>query len=178
MKFVNMVLIATLLAASNLTYADEILDDNVTKEQVDTEQNIHWKWCGKECRTEAEKKAKEVLRRLDNLAKKNDSHQSFYEDAADIFKKKATMEQWFAAFEHRNKLGGPRRRIHESTQGTFKNLPNVDKNKKYVIVTFDTMFEGEKGIFTEQVTLIRNKDNQYKFVGYYFAKKPYYDFEK
>jgi hypothetical protein len=38
------------------------------------------------------------------------------------------------------------------------------------------MFEGEKGIFTEQITLIRKKDNRYKFIGYYFAKKPYYEY--
>jgi hypothetical protein len=176
MKFVRSIVIAAVLT-SGVSRADEILDNNVTQDQVDIEQNAHWTWCGKECRTEAKKKAKKVLRRLDDLAKNYATHEAFYADTSDMFKRKATMEQWMAAFQHRNKLGNARRRIHESVQGTFKNLPNVDNNKKYVIVTFDTMFEGEKGIFTEQVTLIRKKDNRYKFVGYYFSKKPYYDFD-
>ena len=114
---------------------------------------------------------------MDDLVSNYDDHEGFYADASDMFKKKATMEQWLAAFEHRSKSGAARRRIHESTQGIFRNLPNVDKNKKYIIVTFDTMFFDEKGIFTEQVTLIRKKDKSYKFVGYYLVKKPYYDFE-
>lgn len=178
MKFISgmLVLVAFGVNATSL-YGEEIFDNNVPNYQVDLKQNAHWLWCGNECRLKAKKKAKKVLRRLDDLASNYDDHEDFYVDASDMFKKKATIEQWLAAFEHRSKLGVARRRIHESTQGIFKNLPNVDKNKKYIIVTFDTMFFDEKGIFTEQVTLIRKKDKRYKFVGYYLTKKPYYDFE-
>ena len=176
MSHISNILIVVVCIVTNTLYADEILDNNVTQQEINIQQDIHWQWCGKKCRVDAKKKANKVLHRLDNLVKSYESLDSFYEDASDMFKRKATKEQWRLAFEHRKKLGSALRRIHESTQGTFKILPNVDKNKKYVIVTFDSMFKGEKGIFSEQVTLIRNKNKKYKFIGYYFAQKPYYDY--
>ena len=156
---------------------DEVLDDDVVQTEIDSEQDLHWLWCGKKCRSGAEAKAKKVLRHPDRLSQNYETHEDFYKDASDMFRKKATMDQWIAAYKSRKELGDPIRRVHESTQGTFKNLPNVDKNKKYVIVTFDTMFKEKKGIYTEQITLIRKKNNRYKFVGYYFAQKPFYNYQ-
>lgn len=155
--------------------ANEILDENVLKEQLDEKQSQHWIWCGKKCRSGALSKAKKILKRMDNIAKKYETHESFYLDSSDMFKRKATKEQWKAAFMKRNILGSPLRRIHESTQGMFKNLPKVDKNEKYIIVSFDTMFEGKKGIFSEQITLIKKK-GKFKFLGYYYVQKPYYEY--
>ncbi len=84
---------------------------------------------------------------MDDITKKYEDHEDFYLDSSDMFKRKATKSQWEAAFIRRDNLGDPLRRIHESTQGIFKNLPKVDKNEQYIIVTFDTMFKEEKGIF-------------------------------
>lgn len=183
-KSILSTLIFTSIVFSHYTYANSesplsSFDDEMpmSSEKIDPKQDLHWSWCGKKCREEAKIKAKKVLKRLDNLVNKYENQESFYEDASDIFKKKATMNQWLSAFNSREILGNKSRRIHESTQGTFRNLPNVDRNKRYVIVTFDTVFENTKGIYSEQVTLARKKNNKYKFVGYFFTKKPYYEYK-
>lgn len=146
----------------------------LANDRIDVKQANYLAWCSDACRVEVQDYADKKILELDELIK-SQNYEGFYEESDEIFRKKISIDQWKTAFQDREKVGLVSSRSHESTQGIFKTLPNLEKGNDYFIITYDTFFENTQGIYTEQITLIK-REGTYKFIGYYISKKPTYDY--
>jgi hypothetical protein len=88
-----------------------------------------------------------------------------WEQAAALFKKAVTKEQWQAALAAvRTPLGGVvSRKLTSKTPMT--SLPGVPDGE-YVVIQFATSFENKKNA-VETITPVRDPDGQWRVSGYY-----------
>jgi hypothetical protein len=126
----------------------------------------------------ARQAAEVVLGQLDNSRLDGSRLSIIYQQSAKALKNRYT-ESDFAnrLMATRTPLGTAKVRALEGVDGGFKRLPNL-ADGEYLIVIFDTVFQGAADIYTEQVTLARDRDAgvEWRLVEYFTGMKPYYEY--
>jgi Protein of unknown function (DUF4019) len=88
-----------------------------------------------------------------------------WNEAAQIFKERVTMQQWEAALKSvRSPLGQLESRKLKSAQFT-RELPGAPDGE-YVVIQYDTAFEKKKSAL-ETLTPMKDKDGQWRVSGYF-----------
>jgi opacity protein-like surface antigen len=91
-------------------------------------------------------------------------HGASWDDAAAFFKKAVSKADWEKALgQVRGPLGAMKSRKLKSATFT-RTLPNAPEGE-YVVIQFDTQFEGRAVV--ETITPMKEKDGSFKVSGYY-----------
>ncbi|CAH2934462.1 MAG: hypothetical protein CPSOU_6558 [uncultured Paraburkholderia sp.] len=113
---------------------------------------------------------------IDESSSDSGKLQELYVEASPQIRQIYPSEPQFADFI--SKMRGQHRvtadRVSEAINGGFLKLPGL-VSEKYAIVIYNTHFEGDPFIYTEEVT-IGKEGLRWVFVGYYLSVKPYLNY--
>lgn len=129
-------------------------------------------------RTEARTIAETFLTQLDSAHLVKSEVNEIYSRSSELLKKRYSETAFMKRISlTRTPLGTPKTRVFEGIDGGFRRLPNL-VDGEYLIVIFNTIFDKISDIYTEQVTLERNRQTGrgWQLVEYFSDKKPYYEY--
>jgi hypothetical protein len=118
--------------------------------------------------------AEQLLLRIDSASLSTAQATSVHGDSGVALKTRYTPSAFAARIASvRGPLGAVAERTYSGLHGPYHTLPNIIAGE-YLIIVFDTRFQGRPGLHTEQVTLEADRSGAatWRLVEYYVASVP------